>query len=130
MEKTVQAMESDLMQTHDRSNDLRQTIREHEQTIQKLKETEAALLERVYNTDKDLKKSEEVNGTFRLAMETEKAHLASEIVETKETLDKVRAEKEVLEKSLNAVVAASEVDKKKLEAKMEEQDLTIKTLQE
>lgn len=130
LEKTVEEMESDLIKTHDHSRELKQCIMELEKEIKNLTESETELMGRICTLDRELKRSEEVNATFRLAMETEKAQLASEIVDAQQSVEKLKAEKDILNKSLEAVVEAAEVDKKKLETTIEEQEQTMKTLQE
>ena len=104
LEKTLEVMEGDVVETH----------RELEKKIVTLTKTESLLIKQVNTLDKDLKKSERAK--------------YEEIVEMQRKLAKVRTEREVMQLSLEAVVEASKKDMTKMEQKIADQEHSMQAL--
>jgi hypothetical protein len=86
-----------------------------------LTETEASLLAQVMALDRDLKRIENTKSTG-------KAHLVSELTETRQALEQLRQEKYMMKMTLEAVVEAATADKKKLTSRIEDHEHAMQTL--
>ena len=127
MEERIKNLEADIAASRSASNTLDRNIAGlqsqldlHQRTEQYLK---GKLMGKIDYSGDSWKTSD-----AQKAMEGELRNLVTQITTLKEEIGKLLLEKEVLNKSLEAVVESTEWEKRKLEKKIKEQERTIESL--
>lgn len=129
LEKKIKSLEEDVEVNQSVSKTLNENIEELQKQLKSQKETEALLRQQIAYKNSELGESRrKKKSANEERMELEIKQMGSKIADLKQEINKLLLEKEILNKSLEAVVESTEWEKRKLEKKIEEQRKTIEAL--
>lgn len=130
LERKIENLEKDVETSRTMSKMLNDTIAELQSQLKGHLETEGLLAKQLVEMNSEMCQSRWTTPSSEEKRESELLRLNDQIAEMKEQVNKLLLEKEILNKSLEAVVDQTEWEKRKLEKKVEEQRETIDSLRE
>lgn len=130
LKKKIKSLEEDVEVSQSVSKTLNENIAEFQKELKRHKEAETLLARQVAEKNAEIEESKRMKTANEERLELELNRLAAQIADLRQEISKLLLEKEILNKSLEAVVESTEWEKRKLEKKIEEQRKTIEALKQ
>jgi len=130
MEKKRKSLEEDVEVSQSITERLNENIAELQSQLKHHQEAKSSLVRQLAEKDDEAGDSRRKSFQEKERMKEELKGLAGEIADLKQQLSKLLLEKDILNKSFESVVESTELEKRKLEKKIEEQRRTIEALKQ